>query len=602
MKLGVHCANLTWPGGPDALGTTLAGVARAADEGGVTTLTMMDHYFQMEHLGGPPEPMLEGYTSLGFLAGQTSRIELGLLVTGVTYRHPGLLAKIVTTLDVLSRGRAMLGLGAAWYEREHRGLGVPYPSDQGALRAPRGDPADRAAGVGRRGGAYDGAHYRLEELTLVPQPLRAGRPADRGRRHAASARRCGWSRSTPTPATCSPPSVDEVAHKLDVLRGHCDDVGRDYDEVSKTHRRHAQPSRSTTSTRWLATMEEYADLGITQVWVGPDPADPVGWTEQMCDTGAPPSRRDRRLTGGTRDAPPVPRYLLDMPSGRLVLLNGPSSSGKTTLAKAVVGRLRTPWLLLPVDLFHQIRTRPDADLTDRQWQDVFHRTRAAYHRALVGAAACGCDVLGDHVLSEPWRLDDLLRLSVGLDVLLVHVTCDPAELGVARRHAATASPGTARTQQRLVFAHGDCDLTVDTTHGPDEPTAAVLELIRRPPADRAFDRLRASGAAMREPPTGVDRRRRPGCGTPALGRRRRPGRAPARRLRRAPLGGVRRQDGPRLFVTFDDLGADDARRRAGWRRRTPERSACATTASSSCSPRCPHRRAAPSPCPSPTAP
>ena len=96
-----------------------------------------------------------------------------------------------------------------------------------------------------------------------------------------------------------------------------------------------------------------------------------------------------------------------MPSGRLVLLNGPSSAGKTTLAKAVVGRLRSPWLLLPMDLFHQIRTRPDADLTDRQWQDVFHRTRAAYHRALVGAAACGCDVLGDHVLSEPWRLDDL---------------------------------------------------------------------------------------------------------------------------------------------------------------------------------------------------
>ena len=103
-------------------------MARAADEGGFTTLTMMDHYFQMEVLGGPPEPMLEGYTSLGFLAGQTSRLELGLLVTGVTYRHPGLLAKIVTTLDVLSGGRAMFGIGAAWYEREHRGLGVPYPS------------------------------------------------------------------------------------------------------------------------------------------------------------------------------------------------------------------------------------------------------------------------------------------------------------------------------------------------------------------------------------------------------------------------------------------------------------------------------------------
>ena len=164
-----------------------------------------------------------------------------------------------------------------------------------------------------------------------------------------------------------------------------------------------------------------------------------------------------------------------MPSGRLVLLNGPSSSGKTTLAKAVVGRLRTPWLVLPVDLFHQIRTRPDATLTDRQWQDIFHRTRAAYHRALVGAAACGCDELGDHVLSEPWRLD---------------VTCDAAELRRREKARTDRAPGTAATQQRLVFAHGDCDLTVDTTHGPDEPTAAVLELIRRPPSERAFDRLR----------------------------------------------------------------------------------------------------------------
>ena len=183
-----------------------------------------------------------------------------------------------------------------------------------------------------------------------------------------------------------------------------------------------------------------------------------------------------------------------MPSGRLVLLNGASSSGKTTLAQAVVRRLRTPWLVLPVDLFHEIRSRPDAALTGRQWEDVFHRTRAAYHRALVGAAACGCDVLGDHVLSEPWRLDDLLRLSVGLDVLLVHVTCDPAELQRRERARGDREPGTARTQQRLVFAHGDCDLTVDTTHGPDEPTAAVLELIRKPPADRAFDRLRKARA------------------------------------------------------------------------------------------------------------
>jgi chloramphenicol 3-O phosphotransferase len=181
-----------------------------------------------------------------------------------------------------------------------------------------------------------------------------------------------------------------------------------------------------------------------------------------------------------------------MPShGRIVLLNGPSSSGKTTLSQAVARRLTTPWLVLPVDLFHQIRTRPDAELSDRQWHDVFHRTRAAYHRALVGAAASGCDVLADHALSEPWRLDDLLGLSVGLDVLLVHVTCSPKELRRREQTRGDRDVGSALTQQRLVFQHGDCDLTVDTTYGPDEPTAALLELIRQPPTERAFDRLRA---------------------------------------------------------------------------------------------------------------
>ena len=181
-----------------------------------------------------------------------------------------------------------------------------------------------------------------------------------------------------------------------------------------------------------------------------------------------------------------------MPSGRIVLLNGASSAGKTTLTQAVSRRLATPWLVLPVDLFHQIRTRPDAGLTDRQWQDVFHRTRAAYHRALVGAASSGMDVLADHVLNEPWRLDDLLRLTTGLDVLLVHVTCSPKELKRREKTRGDRDPGTALHQQRLVFQHGDCDLTVDTTYGPDEPTAALLDLIRTPPRERAFDRLRAT--------------------------------------------------------------------------------------------------------------
>jgi F420-dependent oxidoreductase-like protein len=284
MLLGVHCSNLTWPGGPGALGTTLAGVARAADEGGVATLTMMDHYFQMETLGGPPEPMLEGYTSLGFLAGQTSRIELGLLVTGVTYRHPGLLAKIVTTLDVLSGGRAMLGLGAAWYEREHLAFGVPYPPTR-----ERFERLEETLQIVQQawgdGGRYAGAHYTLEDLTLVPQPIQPGGPrivvGGTGERKtlrlvAQYAAACNLFAT----------SVDEVAYKLDVLRGHCDDVGRDYDEVGKTIVGTLNRPLDDVDG-WLATMETYSDLGVTQVWVGPDPADPVGWTEQMCEKVLP---------------------------------------------------------------------------------------------------------------------------------------------------------------------------------------------------------------------------------------------------------------------------------------------------------------------------
>jgi F420-dependent oxidoreductase-like protein len=284
MKLGVHCSNLTWPGGPPALGATLAGVAQAADEGGFATLTMMDHYFQMEILGGPPEPMLEGYTSLGFLAGRTSRLELGLLVTGVTYRHPGLLAKIVTTLDVLSGGRAMFGIGAAWYEREHLGLGVPYPAT-----GERFERLEETLQIVKQawngGGRHEGRHYRLEELTLVPQPLQAGGPrvmiGGSGERRtlrlvAEYADACNLFATEP----------DEVRHKLDVLRRHCAEVGRDYDQIAKTVLAgRTDPLEDVDS--WLRAMDGLAGLGIEQVWTSPDPSDPVGWTRRMAEAVVP---------------------------------------------------------------------------------------------------------------------------------------------------------------------------------------------------------------------------------------------------------------------------------------------------------------------------
>jgi alkanesulfonate monooxygenase SsuD/methylene tetrahydromethanopterin reductase-like flavin-dependent oxidoreductase (luciferase family) len=125
VKLGLHYWNYSTPSDPTEIASTLAETARVAEQAGLSTFTVMDHYFQMEHAGSVAEPMLEAYTTLGYVAARTERMTLGVLVTGVMYRHPGLLAKIVTTLDVLSGGRARLGIGASWYDREQRGLGVP---------------------------------------------------------------------------------------------------------------------------------------------------------------------------------------------------------------------------------------------------------------------------------------------------------------------------------------------------------------------------------------------------------------------------------------------------------------------------------------------
>jgi F420-dependent oxidoreductase-like protein len=280
MKLGIHCANLTWPGGPAALPATLAGVAEAADQGGVTTLTVMDHYFQMEHLGGPAEPMLEGYTTLGYLAGRTTNLELGVLVTGVTYRHPGLLAKIVTTLDVLSGGRAMLGLGAAWYEREHLALGVPYPPTKERFERLEETIRIMRQMFSDEDGAFEGEHYRLAETINNPQTVRPGGPRlviGGGGERKTLRLVAQYGDAT----NLFPAAIEELERKHDILRRHCDEVGRDYDEISKT----------VTGTlvrpfddpdAWLGLMEQYAAIGVDQMWVGPDADDPVGWTERMC--------------------------------------------------------------------------------------------------------------------------------------------------------------------------------------------------------------------------------------------------------------------------------------------------------------------------------
>lgn len=233
MRLGLQVSSFTWPGAPDSIGPTFGRIARDAETAGLTSLWVMDHYFQIRGIGPPEEPMLEAYTTLGFAAAQTSQIELGALVTGVTYRHPGLLAKIVTTLDVLSGGRAWLGIGAAWNEDEHRGLGVPFPQ----LRE-RFERLEETLQVclqmwSEGEGGHEGRHFTLERTLNSPQSIRRPHPP-------ILVGGMGEERTFRLIArygdACNLFDVgpERVAAKLAVLRERCAEIGRDPAEVRAT--------------------------------------------------------------------------------------------------------------------------------------------------------------------------------------------------------------------------------------------------------------------------------------------------------------------------------------------------------------------------------
>ncbi len=277
MRVGIHFVNFTLPGAPETLGPTLAATARIAEDSGVSVFTLMDHWFQMEMMATSEDPMLEGYTSLGFLAGHTTTMTLSLLVTGVTYRHPGLLAKIVTTLDVLSGGRAQLGIGAAWYEREHRGLGVPFPP-----LAERFERLEETVQIclqmwSDNSGPYEGRHYQLAETICSPPPISSPRPrvliGGSGERKtlrlvARYADACNLFATSPA----------EIAHKLEVLARHCDAEGRDPGSIDRTILALGNPLDNPDG--FLAQMEQYAALGIVAVELIPV-GDPVAYTTQV---------------------------------------------------------------------------------------------------------------------------------------------------------------------------------------------------------------------------------------------------------------------------------------------------------------------------------
>ncbi len=232
MKIGLQLVQFAWDGGPARIGPITGAIAKRAEEAGFDSIWVMDHFFQT--LGNLRDPMPEAYTTLGFIAGQTSRIELGVMVSGVTYRHPGILIKIVTTLDVLSGGRAWLGLGAGWFEREHLGLGVPFPPVKDRLE--RLEETLQIAHLMWSGRAvgFEGKHYTLTETLCSPQPITGPHPPilvgghgeTKTLRYVAKyANACNFFANH---------GSEWLTHKLDVLRGHCEAEGRPYSAISKT--------------------------------------------------------------------------------------------------------------------------------------------------------------------------------------------------------------------------------------------------------------------------------------------------------------------------------------------------------------------------------
>ncbi len=232
MRIGLQIPSFTWPGGPAVIPRTLANIATAAESAGFYSVWVMDHFFQIHQVGPPEQEMLEGYATLSYLAGFTRTVKLGTMVTGVVYRYPGILVKTVTTLDVLSGGRAYLGIGAAWNEQESKGLGVPFPP-----LGTRFEQLEETLQIAKQmwsgeDAPYHGKQFTLERALCSPQPLSRPHPpilvAGGGEKKtlrlvAQYADACNLYGSP-----------DVIASKLQVLRQHCEALGRDYDSIEKT--------------------------------------------------------------------------------------------------------------------------------------------------------------------------------------------------------------------------------------------------------------------------------------------------------------------------------------------------------------------------------
>lgn len=270
MKLGVHIVSFDFRGGPAAIGKALAQAGEAVEQAGVNNLSLMDHYLQIS--GDVSQPMLEGYTALGYLAAHTATAELQLLVTGVTYRHPGLLAKIVSTLDVLSGGRAALGIGAAWFEREHAALGVPFPPLKERFERLEETLQIVHQMWGDDNGAYVGQHYQLDETLNSPQPLSRPHPpimvgGGGEKKTLRLVARYGDACNVFAGPRGGP---GDVRAKLEVLREHCVREGADYDRIRKSVLWVGPLAPDAEGGKvFVEQMSEYAAVGVDEVHVMP---------------------------------------------------------------------------------------------------------------------------------------------------------------------------------------------------------------------------------------------------------------------------------------------------------------------------------------------
>lgn len=285
MKIGLQLPRFNWPGGSENIGSKLAEIAKAADDSGFSSLWVMDHFYQVgQGYGEPVEPMLEAYTALAYMAAVTRRVNLGTLVTGAFYRYPGVLVKTVTTLDILSGGRGMLGIGAGWYEKESRGMGVPFPHSINERVGRLEEIIKIALHMWREDRTtFEGKYYRLEEPICSPQPVSRPHPyimiGGEGERKtlrfvAKYANACNLHLGahpklrgyTQRSFNNYVRRFERLTHKLNVLRKHCDDVERDYEEIEKSVLSPIEISPSAMTIEDVIEMcEDVASIGIQYV-------------------------------------------------------------------------------------------------------------------------------------------------------------------------------------------------------------------------------------------------------------------------------------------------------------------------------------------------